>query len=66
MTLTISLVLLAPAIVLAVLFAWLGARPRDPLKGPRMVNWQVMMMIAAGASLALAVHVVALLRGASS
>jgi hypothetical protein len=63
MTLTISLILLAPAVVLAALFGWLGARPRAPLKGPRMVNWQVMMMIAAGASLALAVHVVALMRG---
>jgi hypothetical protein len=66
MTLTISLILLAPAIVLAVLFGWLGTRSHDHLKGPRMINWQVMMMIAAGASLALAVHVVALLRGGSS
>ena len=62
MTLTLSLALLTPGVALSLLFGWLGGRRRDPLKGPRLVNWQVMMMIAAGVSLALGVHVVALLR----
>ena len=66
MTLEVSLFLLAPSLVLAALFAWLGTRPQDFRKGPRLINWQVMMMIAAGASLALGVHIVALLRAPAS
>ena len=62
MTLTITLILLAPILLLAVLFGWLGARQRDPVKGPRLVNWQVMMMLAAAVALALGVHAVALLK----
>ncbi|HEY5107094.1 MAG TPA: hypothetical protein VII73_10045 [Caulobacteraceae bacterium] len=62
MTLEVSLILLAPSLVLAGLFGWLGTRPHDHLKGPRLINWQVMMMIAAGICLALGVHIVALLR----
>ena len=62
MTLTVSVCLLVPTLLLAALFGWLGAHRRDPLKGPRLVNWQVVMMVAAAIGLALGVHIVALLR----
>lgn len=43
-------------IALTVLFGWLGARPSNPAKGPRMAPWRPMMMATAMATLLLAAH----------
>jgi hypothetical protein len=52
----ITSALIASAIGLAVLFGWLGARPANPLKGPRMVPYRVLMMLCAAAVVVLATH----------
>jgi hypothetical protein len=40
----------------AVLCGWLGARPPDPLRGPRLVPYRLLMLLAAAAALLLGVH----------
>jgi hypothetical protein len=52
----ITLALIAAAIGLAALFGWLGARPANPLKGPRMVPYRLLMILCAAAVLVLATH----------
>ncbi len=59
MGLTIGL-LVAGAIVLA-LSAWRHGRPHDPVRGPRMVPWAIIMLIAATWCLVMLVHIINLL-----
>jgi hypothetical protein len=42
------------------LFGWLGARPPDPLRGPRLAPYRLMMLVAAAAALLFAAHLLAL------
>jgi hypothetical protein len=56
MDVIITLLLIAAAIALAALFGWLGARPANPLKGPRMVPYRMLMILCAAAVLVLATH----------
>ncbi len=53
----------AAALVLTVLFGWLGARPAAFTAGPRLVPWRFLMLAAFATMVALLVHVVNLLRG---
>jgi hypothetical protein len=62
MTLTITLAAACVALALAVLCGWLGARPPDPTRGPRLVPWRMLMLISAAGVLALLVHAANLLR----
>ncbi len=62
MSLTATLAAAAVALALAILCGWLGARPPDPKRGPRLVPWRLLMLIAAAAVLALLVHAANLLR----
>jgi hypothetical protein len=62
MTLTVTLAGAAAALALAVLCGWLGARPPDPKRGPRLVPWRMLMLVSAAGVLALLVHAVNLLR----
>lgn len=57
LTLSASVTLL----VLAAVFGWLGARPIDVLKGPRMVPWRPLMMICVVGLMLMIVHLVNLL-----
>lgn len=44
------------------LFAgWRGARPFDPRRGPRMLPWRFLMLLAAAGVILMIVHVVNLL-----
>jgi hypothetical protein len=63
MALIPTVILAACALALTVLFGWLGARPANPLRGPRLVPWRFLMLLSfLGMVLAL-VHLVALVRG---
>jgi hypothetical protein len=53
---TVTSTLIALAIGLAAFFGWLGARPANPLKGPRMVPYRLLMILCAAAVLVLATH----------
>ena len=63
MALVPTVILAACALALTILFGWLGARPANPLRGPRLVPWRFLMLLTfLGMVLAL-VHLVALVRG---
>ena len=55
MSMPITLALLATLAGLTILFGWLGARPRDFTR-PRMVNWQILMMLTAAGAMMMMVH----------
>jgi hypothetical protein len=61
MTLTLTLILAAVALATAVACGWMGARPPNPLRGPRMMPYRLIMVSAAACLLMLVVHVVNLL-----
>jgi hypothetical protein len=63
MNVTTTAGLAAVALILAVIFGWLGARPAKPLAAPRLAPWRAMMLVAFTAMVAFLVHLVALLRG---
>lgn len=41
--------------------AWRGARPFDPRKGPRMIPWRFLMLLAAAGVVLMVVHLVNLM-----
>lgn len=47
--------------LLAVVCGWLGARPPNPLRGPRLVPYRFIMMLATAGAITMIVHVVNLL-----
>jgi len=51
---SLNVILLVAGALLTVLFGWLGARPMNILKGPRMVPWRFLMLLAATATVLLA------------
>jgi hypothetical protein len=53
--------LIVLAIALAALFGWLGGRPPNPLRGPRMVPYRLLMGLCAVAVLVLATHLAGVL-----
>jgi Kef-type K+ transport system membrane component KefB len=57
LTISAAVVFLA----LALVFGWLGARPINVLKGPRMVPWRPMMMACVVGLMLMMVHLVNLL-----
>jgi hypothetical protein len=46
---------------LAVGAGWLGARPPNPHRGPRLMPWRFIMMLSAAGILVMLVHLVNLL-----
>lgn len=54
MDLTLSLSLVAGLAVLAALAGWRGARPPNPHRGPRLIPWRPIMLVAATAAILLA------------
>jgi hypothetical protein len=60
MSLPLTLVLLAAALALTVFAAWRGALPPNPLKGPRMIPWRFLMILAAALTMLLLIHLTGL------
>jgi hypothetical protein len=63
MDLTATLSLAAALAVLAAFAGWRGARRPDPQRGPRLMPWRLLMMLAAAGFVYAAGHAVALLKG---
>lgn len=61
MGLTVTLWIGAAALAFAVFCGWRGARPPDLTRGPRMIPWQMLMVLASVAVMLMAVHAAALL-----
>ena len=61
MTLTVTLALAAGFLMVALFAGWRGARPPNPLKGPRLMPWRPMMVAAAVGLILMLVHAVNLL-----
>lgn len=57
MTLALTSSLAAIFIAIALLAAWRGARPFNPLKGPRMIPWRMIMLLSAALTMLMLVHV---------
>ena len=55
MNMIITLTLLALGVGATVGCGWMGARPKDYLK-PRLVPWQILMLICAVFVLAMSIH----------
>jgi hypothetical protein len=61
MGLQLTLILAAVAAALAVVCGWRGARSPDPRRGPRLVPWRMLMLLAAAVTLLMLVHALNLL-----
>ena len=61
MELTTTLIGIGVFLALAVFCGWRGARPPNPLRGPRLAPWRPMMMACAVITLLLAAHLLTLL-----
>ena len=56
MSLEATLAAIAAAIAVAVFCGWRGARPPDPGKGPRLVPYRAIMLLAGTIAILLLVH----------
>ena len=63
MTPSLTLTLLAAAIAVAVFSGWRGARPPDLSRGPRMIPWRFIMLVAGALTFLLLIHLAAVLSG---
>ena len=54
----LTLSLAALFLGLAVFAGWRGARPPNPLKGPRLIPWRLIMLTAAAGAVLMTVHLV--------
>lgn len=61
MDLTVTLALAGVFLAAALACGWLGARPPNPHRGPRMVPWRFLMLLAAAGVLVMLVHLVNLM-----
>ncbi|HUH23350.1 MAG TPA: hypothetical protein VLZ51_04760 [Brevundimonas sp.] len=60
---SLTLVLLAAASTVAVFSGWRGARPPDLMKGPRMMPWRFIMLVAGALAVLLLIHLASTLGG---
>jgi hypothetical protein len=56
MDLTLTLALGGALALVALAAGWLGARPPDPRRGPRLVPYRLIMLLAAAGLVLMAVH----------
>jgi hypothetical protein len=61
MGLPLTLGLIAAIVALGALCGWLGARPPNPHRGPRLVPWRFLMVLCGAVTLYLAAHLLSLL-----
>ncbi len=57
MGMTTSASLAAACLILAAFCGWRGAKPFDPIKGPRMIPWRPLMAAFATLGLLTLIHV---------
>jgi len=61
MSLPVTLMVAAALAALTAFAGWRGARPPNPLRGPRMIPWRAIMVTAAAFLLVVIVHLVNLM-----
>ena len=59
----LTLTLLAASSAVAVFSGWRGARPPDLSKGPRMIPWRFIMLVAGALTFLLLIHLSTVLSG---
>ena len=60
LTLPVTLILLLVSALFTVFFGWMGARPYNPHKGPRMVPWRFLMLMGVTLCMLMIVHLLTL------
>lgn len=60
MTLTVTLTALFVALAIAVFSGWRGSRPPDLMRGPRMVPYRFVMVLASAVALFMMLHLMTL------
>lgn len=63
MDLSLTLIILAITLVVAVVSGWRGALPPNLHKGPRMMPWRFMMLASIALAFLLMIHVATLFSG---
>jgi hypothetical protein len=53
---------LALCVALAILFGWLGARPLNLAKGPRLAPYRLLMLLSGAGAVGVATHLVMALK----
>ena len=61
MGLSLTLWIGGVALVIALFCGWRGARAPDPKRGPRLIPWQLLMLLAGTGVMLMAVHAATLL-----
>lgn len=61
MDLQMTLAAAAGLAALGLFAGWRGARPPDPHRGPRMIPWRFIMLLAAAGAILMLVHAVNLM-----
>lgn len=61
MDMSLTLMIAAGLLGLVVFAGWRGARPPNPHRGPRLIPWRFIMLVAAACLLPVLVHVASLL-----
>lgn len=61
MDMTITLAGLALAAALTVFFGWMGAKPPNLVRGPRLMPYRLLMVFSAAATVLMVVHVLNLM-----
>jgi len=56
MTVTTTVIILAIAAALTVAFGYMGQRPMNPVKGPSLIPWRLLMVLSFTVSLLMIVH----------
>jgi hypothetical protein len=60
---SLTLILLAASTAVAVFSGWRGARPPDLSRGPRMIPWRFIMLVAGALAVLLLIHLASVLGG---
>jgi len=61
MSLSLTVAIAAGLLGVALFAGWRGARAPNPLKGPRLVPWRMIMLVSAAGLLPMIVHILNLL-----
>lgn len=61
MSLSLTVAIAAGLLGVALFAGWRGARAPNPLKGPRLVPWRMIMLLSAAGLLPMIVHILNLL-----
>jgi hypothetical protein len=61
MELTPTLWTVVTLVAAGVFCGWRGARPPNPLRGPRLIPWRALMVVSATGAMVFTVHLVNLL-----